>query len=408
MKYIILLFFFIYSITSSYTQVICGTEHFITSEKGKDFYSQLNEYILKEFPSVKNNKTTTIIPLVFHIVYSTPQQNVHDSVIYRQLDILNNDFQRKNADTSNTPSAFKSVSGALDVEFCLAKQTPNGQSTTGILRVQTATTSFASPVNYGVPDPIKRTNMGGSDSWDTEKYINIWICNLTGSTAYTAPKGNFLPGDDGIVCHYNHIGLTNGYPYNKGRSIVHEMGHYFGLKHIWGDDNGTCAGTDFINDTPNQANYSTNCPSFPLVDVCSPNSPGVMYMNYMDYSEDACRNMFTQGQVNYMIASMNFTIPNIHNPTACSFPSKISEKHFSHSISFYPNPFSDNLLVTFSAPMQNGTLQIKDLNGKTVFLLQHITANSEKINTSFLSEGIYFLEIFDENFYSIKKLIKIK
>lgn len=264
------------------------------------YYSRVNTILQQS--AQKQQSATIQIPVVFHIVYNSAQENIPDSLIYQQLEIMNADFRRENPDTANTPAAFHSIAGAMDIEFCLAQQTPSGLPTNGILRVQTNQTAWPSPTTYAVPDPVKHSNQGGSDAWDTEHYLNIWICNLQNSTAYSAPPGNFMPDDEGIVCKYQHVGITNVYPYGHGRSIVHELGHYFCLRHVWGDDNGACTGTDYINDTPNQGQYSTNCPNFPLTDACSPSSPGVMFMNYMDYSADECRNMFSQGQCAYMLS----------------------------------------------------------------------------------------------------------
>lgn len=343
----------------------------------------------QQLKGASKSQATLVVPVVFHIVWNTTAQNIHDSMIFQQLAIMNNDFQRKNADTVNTPAAFQAASGGMDIVFCLAQRTPSGQATNGIVRVQTSNTSFASPTSYSVPDPVKRTSMNGSDSWDPSKYLNIWICNLTGSTAYSAPPGNFMPQDDGVVCHYNHTGKTYNYPYGLGRSIVHEIGHFFCLKHIWGDDNGACTGTDWINDTPNQANFSTNCPTFPKTDACTGTSPGVMFMNYMDYSEDGCRNMFSKGQVAYMNACINAFHTGFLTSNGC-VPVGISERDAAGEVSIVT---TKGMLKLSSA--QKGISTIRLYNGLGQLLkAQQFNAERElEISVRDLPAGICIVEV---------------
>ncbi len=376
----------------------CGSSSILPSPHSQANEDQIHAVIAKHLQENAGKQTATIvIPTVFHIVYNTPQQNIPDSVIQRQLQIMNDDFQRKNTDTVNTPIEFQGVAGKMDIEFCLAQQTPTGSATTGIVRVSTNVTAFNSPTTYSVPDPVKHTNSGGSDAWDTEHYLNIWICNLNGSTAYSAPPGNFLPDDEGIVCKYQHIGLSNVYPYGRGRSIVHELGHYFCLKHIWGDDQGACNGTDYIGDTPNQANYSTNCPNFPLTDACTPNSPGVMYMNYMDYSEDGCRNMFSAGQTAYMLSCITSLRPGFLNAQGC-----------------VPVVGTENMPSTEWTMAQNETeiqirtgqsgisaLQVWDLQGRSLFEATGLTEKEISIPKTTLGEGLVVIEA--RNGWAVKR-----
>ena len=307
-------------IQMSYSQSHCGTARLMSHIDAEGYYNKVNQ-LLQSQPTIAQKASGTLqIPVVFHVVYNSAAENLPDSMIYQQLEIMNQDFRRENPDTINTPAAFRGLAGGMDIEFCLAQRDPQGLPSTGIVRVQTSTTVWPSPTTYSVPDPVKHTNQGGSDAWDTEHYINIWICNLSGSTAYSAPPGNFMPDDEGVVCKYQHVGRSHVYPYGEGRSIIHELGHFFCLKHIWGDDQGACTGTDYINDTPDQGNYSTNCPSFPLTDACTPTSPGVMFMNYMDYSEDGCRNMFSQGQCAYMLSCIQSLRPGLMTASAGCTP----------------------------------------------------------------------------------------
>lgn len=373
------------SIGFSQNNIPCGSAILLSSIDADAYYAKVNALIAPRLADETFKSQATIrIPTVFHIVYQSPIENIPDSMIYAQLQIMNDDFRRLNADTSQTPVDFQSLAGRMDIEFCMATQTPTGTPTNGIVRVNTGTSVFQSPTTYAVPDPVKHTNLGGSDAWDTEHYLNIWVCNLNGSTAYSAPPGNFMPDDEGIVCKYQHVGRTHVYPYGEGRSIVHELGHYFCLKHIWGDDGGSCSGTDYINDTPNQANYSTNCPTFPKVDACSPNSPGVMFMNYMDYSEDGCRNMFTAGQCAYMLSCIQSLRPGLLAAQGCEPLVGIAQPEPSMDLRTTPDGWEIGLSEPF-------LLEVWNMEGRKVWESKGWQTGPLNIASSSLGSGVFVL-----------------
>ena len=361
------------------SQVPCGT-NLLMETTADDYYTHLNDQVRTYYEThvFGQDRSTLTIPVVFHVVYQTPEQNIHDSLIFQQLTRMNEDFQRTNPDTVNTPAPFKPVSSGMDIEFCLAHTSPDGSPRSGILRVETTTSSFPSPVSYDVPDPVKHTSLGGSDAWDTEHFLNIWICNLTGATAYSAPPGNFAPEDDGVVCHFNHIGNSGVYPYDFGRSIIHEIGHFFGLKHIWGDDGTGCEGTDYMGDTPNQSGYNTNCPDFPVLDACSTEAPGVMFMNYMDYTNDHCRNMFTLDQVSYMWAVIELLLPGYLDGYDCE-PAYANLPTNSQDYRLYYT--TTNVVVEFVSPIT--AVKIFSLDGKLV------DQSDVYLSTLYLERGMY-------------------
>ncbi|MCG9911909.1 MAG: T9SS type A sorting domain-containing protein [Flavobacteriales bacterium] len=235
-------------------------------------------------------KSVITIPVVFHIVYNTSAQNVSDAIIMAQLDQLNKDFARLNSDAGNTPSAFQGLAANTEIQFCLAQRDPNGNPTTGIQRRQTSVTAFSSN------NAVKYFANGGLDAWDATQYLNFWSCNLSGGLLGYAQFPGGSPATDGVVCLFSSLGslsvpgtATN---YNYGRTATHEVGHWLNLRHIWGD--ATC-GNDFVNDTPTQQTANNGCPAYPKVS-CSNGPTGDMFMNYMDYTYDACMNMFTIGQ----------------------------------------------------------------------------------------------------------------
>lgn len=272
--------------------------------------AQIQNWLANYQPSTGSRAMRDTICVVVHIVYRTTSQNISEAQVRSQIDVMNKDFARENADTTNTPAGFQPVAGALPYHFQLARQDPGGNPTNGIERRQTSAVSFTTD------DNVKAYSTGGLDAWDVTKYLNIWVCQLTGGILgygefpTTNPSNTF-----GLVVDYQAFGTmgTAIAPSNKGRTTTHEISHCFNLYHIWGDDGGSCAGSDLINDTPNQADNTYGCPVFPQNDACNTTANGIMFMNFMDYSNDACMNMFTKGQVNRMNAAINNFYPGIVN-----------------------------------------------------------------------------------------------
>jgi hypothetical protein len=243
------------------------------------------------------------IPTVVHVVYRNSQQNISAAQIQSQIDVLNADYRKLNTDAANVPAAWTAVAADCGIQFCLAQRDPNGAPTSGINRVSTNVNSF------GLNDAVKYTAQGGADAWPRNEYLNIWVCNLGGGLLGYAQFPGQPAATDGVVIGYNYFGTsgTASAPFNKGRTTTHEVGHWLGLYHIWGDDGGSCSGSDNVGDTPNQASetYGTFAPGTVRTDNCSPSAPGYMWMNYMDYTDDASMYMFTTGQGNVMNGILN-------------------------------------------------------------------------------------------------------
>jgi hypothetical protein len=262
------------------------------------------------------SRSVVTIPVVVHVVYNTSEQNISDEQIFSQIQVLNDDYRRLNADRSNTPSIFQNVAADCEIEFCLARQDPQGNATTGITRTQTQAQVFQ------MGNAMKRTETGGKAAWDSNKYLNIWVCNLNpGLLGYASLPGTELPAFDGVVIGYKSFGKGGATvpPYNLGRTATHEVGHWLNLQHIWGDNDGSdpCSGTDEVADTPNQARQNEGCPDFPQP---SCNNTSDMFMNYMDYTRDVCMNLFTLGQKARMHASLNGPRKGILSSQACMEP----------------------------------------------------------------------------------------
>ena len=213
--------------------------------------------------------------------------------------MLNRDFRAINADISQTPSVFQPLIGDPKIEFALAAVDPQGNPTGGIIRKQTSTTSFTAD------DKVKSSATGGANPWPADKYLNLWVCNLSGGLLGYAQFPGGPAATDGVVVTYTAFGTTGTAqpPFHKGRTATHEIGHWLNLNHIWGDDGTGCSGTDNVADTPNQGGFNVGCPTFPHVS-CNNGPNGDLFMNYMDYVDDGCMVMFTQGQVTRMEACL--------------------------------------------------------------------------------------------------------
>lgn len=263
-------------------------------------------------------RAVVTIPVVVHVVYFNSTQNISDAQIQSQIDVLNADFRRTNADAVNTPAVFQGIAADCEVNFCMALQDPSGNATNGIVRKSTTVNGFSTN------DNMKFNSTGGSDIWDRDRYLNIWVCNLSGGLLGYAQFPGGAAATDGVVCDYQYFGTigTATAPFDKGRTATHEVGHWLNCYHIWGDDGTSCNGTDQVSDTPNQADENYGCPTFPAIS-CSNGPNGDMFMNYMDYTDDACMNVFTTGQKNRMqalFASGGFRFP-LTTSNGCSAPS---------------------------------------------------------------------------------------
>ncbi|MBZ0203148.1 MAG: T9SS type A sorting domain-containing protein [Ignavibacteria bacterium] len=286
----------------------CGTVEYMESLYKMDpAYRQrmieLEKYAesyAKQYGHQRDASGIITIPVVVHVVWNTAAQNISDDQVLSQIDVLNKDFRRLNSDTTLTPLPFKPLAADCQIQFAMARRDPGNNPTLGITRTQTSIASF------GQSSAVKFTSQGGHDAWDRDKYLNFWSCNIGGSILGYATFPGGSASLDGVVIGYNFFGTVGAVspPFNKGRTATHEVGHWLWLYHIWGDDGGSCGGSDLVGDTPNQALEFYGCPSYPTTDACSPSAPGVMFMNYMDYTDDACMNLFTQGQLTRINAAI--------------------------------------------------------------------------------------------------------
>jgi hypothetical protein len=287
------------------------------------------------------------IPVVVHVLYNTDAHNITDADIKSGIAALNRDFRRANSDTLLTPLRFRPRAADAQIEFVLARSDPRGRATNGIIRKHTDVSEWK------MDDAIKMTSRGGSDAWETGSYLNIWVGPMRNVLGYSSTPGGPV-SLDGVVINTTSFGTQSARaPYNMGRTVVHEVGHWLGLKHIWGD---TYCGDDGVQDTPVQGNFTSGCPST-FRSSCSNGNDGDMYMNFMDFTDDACMNLFTEGQKQRMRAlfynggyraglllSKGLSAPSLEEAPLADTTSRKNAPGFK----LYPNPAASFILLDFS------------------------------------------------------------
>ena len=350
-------------------------------------------------------KSIIKIPVVVHILYHHADENISDETVFSQIRVLNECFRRLNADTVNTPVAFRPVAADCEIEFQLATSDPQRRRTTGIIRKYT-------PLDRWNPDDrMKSSSEAGDDAWDSNNYLNIWVCNMGRVAGYSSFPGG-PAAKDGIVVAYNVFGINKKSGYEPGKTAVHEVGHWLGLRHIWGDSD---CGNDMIDDTPFQRTFTPGCPKG-VRTSCSNGANGDMYMNYMDLTLDACTNLFTEGQKERMWAT--FEIGGGRNSILTSYglePPLIDELPVYNEVPtwfeprLYPNPANGEMTLdlAYDARWIGKTINMINTQGqiiKTVFIESKII----KIDVSSLRPGLYFLSAKKDDGSVIKqKFIKL-
>jgi hypothetical protein len=400
----------------------CGVQQYEEWQSQKDpSYAERRQIISEQIESYARHSNSRFsgevyrIPVVIHIIYNDESQNVSDEQVFLQLDRINKDYRRQNQDTVLTRQEFIPVAADAGIEFFLAEFDPDGNPTTGITRTQTNVASFWLSL-----EDMKSSSTGGADAWDVNHYLNIWVCNMAIPIINTPlilgfatppdgapnwPEGSAAqqPEQDGVVIHYGVFGptgVTEGplATVNQGRTATHEIGHYLGLRHIWGD--GGCDVDDGFEDTPSAAaasqqtcDYSTNsC-------VDSPLDYPDMIENYMDYSDENCLNMFSEQQVE----AMRFVIENFRQDLLLSSGIELSEKRKHFSV--FPNP-AESIINIFTPEESESDYQvtIHDVSGRIVY---NQPLNLSQIDVSELSSGQYVMHLTShKNKFVHKILIK--
>ncbi len=402
----------------------CGYD-IILKNIGKD--KEYSEDVRNVFDNAVNDKSIDrfeeiyVIPITFHVVWKDTIENIDDSLILQQIEVLNENYRRLNANADEIRDEFMDIVGDANIEFELSE----------IIRVHTDTT-FEVDLFGGLIDYVKHTNDGGSDAIDVETNLNVWVCDIkkfsifgqegkllgysyppTGLSHW--PPDFFAPSPelDGVVMDFRVIGRNNpniieipGLPeplQTEGRTLVHEVGHYLGLRHTWGDaqfgEDG-CTLDDGVDDTPN-CYGSSNFDCLQSKNSCDQNQEGDlpdMIENFMDYSTEACMNSFTNGQ----IGIMRSVLRNVR----CKLVGDCLEVSNSdiqrNDVQLFPNPASD--IVTIQGDFDESTA-ITIYNSLGIVIRKENQIDGNTINVSDLSRGLYFFEIGIGEQQVVKKMV---
>lgn len=396
----------------------CGFDYFIQKQRQHNAeYITAYEDVLRNWKADAKPKSggggVYTIPVVFHIVYHDDEQNIADSVVHSQMEVLNEDYRRMNADAVNTRDIFLPFAADCEIEFELASVDPDGNSTTGITHNYTDETGFSLDIfsAENTLDYVKHSETGGVDAWDTEHYLNVWVCNIeaslfgqifglsyppAGLDNWPAGSNAPTPDDAGVVVHYTTVGRNNPFAdedgtddNNLGRTCTHEVGHYLGLRHTWGDELffDECSEDDGMDDTPlcglgdqYQCNYDANTCNEGVDDLPD------QLENYMDYTTDECYNMFTQDQKSLMRYVIEELRPGLLEGVGLQELQRTEAQFL-----LTPNPTTGNVLLQFTSPA-SGTVTLYDAAGRDCswFMLN----NSIQLSFDFseYNPGFYLLQ----------------
>lgn len=380
--------------------------------------NEINNYLSSNNKDQEGN--VIIIPIVFHILHNGDpigvQENISEDLILAQLQQLNEDFARMNADAISTPVAFLPFAANTEIQFCLADVDEIGNSTTGIIRTHIDDLTNVNETDCWTPSYID-ANIIAPLIWDRNSYLNIFsvigvdelsngTCDFFATLGYAQFPGGTANTDAVVVSFYTFGSLQMPnplFPNYLGRTCTHEVGHWLNLNHVWGGGSGGCNQDDGISDTPQQFENTNGCPTFPFLDNCTASGDGIMFMNYMDYSDDNCMNLFTAGQRGMMRASVfNLRTSLLSSPceqeSVLSIPSQIQF--------IVENDENGNLLnwqIESDITVKRFEIKkgIDPIEVTNYHIINDCESNADIYNCSFLDSNIYAI-----NYYQIMAHLK--
>jgi len=358
--------------------------------------------------------TTFDLPVVFHIVWNNGAERIPDSLIHSQIEVLNEAFNRQNPDTTETRDIFKPIAGNARIRFHLATEDPDGNPTNGITETFTSRSSFYFGNQTTSADFVKSSTTNGVDAWDTDKYLNIWVCDLSnngnpsllgyafppvGAQGWVGTNTNVGSQRQGVVLHFAVVGRNNPRWTSSGintaeKTAVHEVGHFLGLRHTWGDPRfgqDGCSVDDFIDDTPLTRTSSVGVTCLLGKNTCqTANDLPDMIENYMDYSNGLCTNIFTKEQAEIMRYNLYNLRPELGERII------IQPAHVEFDFTkVFPNPTSGRIRVFIKEPLDDEFIDITliDMLGRTVFDKTMLSDYEIELNTSSIAAGLYKMNI---------------
>ena len=384
-------------------------------ESREEFENWLSPKIQQQKAQRSANGANAVItiPVVVHVIHNGDaygsNENITDEQVMSQITVLNQDYRRM----VDTPGYNENLVGAdTEIEFCLAKVDPDGNATNGIDRVNLGQAAWGS---IGAIDGSVKPDT----YWNPNKYMNIWVVNYGNSSELLGyaqfPNSAAVPGNpanagpantDGVVIGYRFFGSKDIYPqgtydtsntYIYGRTATHEVGHFLGLIHIWGDNsscsvNAADSTKDYCPDTPAASTEHYFCQ---LSNSCASSPGNDMVENYMDYTNDACMNIFTQDQKERMVAILNNATrrKSLITSNVCQPLAGAEDYNLLNGMSIYPNPAQTVLNITSANGDLPDNYTIYNNLGQTVANVKVSSSANLTINISAFANGIYFIKI---------------
>jgi hypothetical protein len=353
--------------------------------------------------SQSSRTTTATIPVIVHVVYNTAEQNISDEQVQSQIDVMNEDFTAANRDYNGYDAGYGAVKGDMSIKFCVVQ----------IRHVATTKKSF------GANDQVKKTKTGGDDAIDPTHALNIWVCNLGQNLLGYAQFPGGAAETYGIVILYSAFGRGTQYnllsAYNLGRTATHEIGHCLGLRHIWGDAR---CGNDLVDDTPLHDAANFGCPGEGHRSLCT-GTPLEMWMNYMDYTDDQCMYLFSDGQVARaeFFMSTDPQLLTIVNSGSCTagpgnknlITSRPASETTNENFALYPT-LTAGLINIECSSSTTGMVQLNIYNESGLLVMKQQLAvvsgaNSKQVDLGRLTNGFYLVQLNQNNRRTVQKII---
>lgn len=402
---------------------------------------RVQQRLLKEYPNlldkqlkiehqlanqlkIENHLLDRFIPVIFHVVYKNEEEKISRTQIAKQLQVLNEDFglslqsdfikiQNSFEDKQNRKTQTyeiklsENLRTALDIKFCL-----------GGLNIGESSINYISTNQdkWSLNDAIKSTKNGGSDSYQPQNNLNIWIGNLEESISGYAQLPGGPEQTDGIVIDYRFFGVgeSKKAPYNLGKTLTHLVGSYLGLYELWNENN-PC-GDDRVSDTPVHSSPNYGCPQYNHISACF-DLPSEMVMNFMDNTDDACQTFFTVGQMRRMSKILsekgprNNLLKGIVECTPLNTLSKVQTNVLNNNhyqLNLYPNPAQQTVNLSISSPQEVvSKIHIYSTVGNLVYaekIQLSLGVNEVPIQLNQWKSGIYYLQMQIDNQKLTRKL----
>ena len=391
----------------------CVSQQLLQNQIGNNqilssYRADLEEDIQKWVYQNRHNSFREVITIdvVVHVVWQQPSENISDEQIFSQIAVLNEDFRllNTNADMITHPP-FVAVMADMELVFQLATTDPSGNISDGISRKQTP------QPNIGSSNNLFYSDQGGDDAWCPAHYLNIWVAKIGSGilAASSFPEDGTPLEEEGIRINPTVFGRTGTVeaPYHLGRTLTHEIGHYFNLFHLWGsgEDNFDCQGDDEVEDTPTQSrSYKETC----YQNIHTSCGSADMTANFLNYTDDACMAMFTHGQKMRALATLHVARSGLLSSSACFTP--VHEiKNINFNAQIFPVPTHDGLNIHIESNSNTTfTFQLIDLNGLPIHKQDGLKVGNNSVSLGNFKNGFYLVKLSDGMQIINKKIILLR